>query len=672
MLNKLTTRIIVFIAILCGISIFIVSFASSALTERNLEQELTDMAIKNSENLILLLQKYQSQALHHANNLSTRMDIVMAVKEMNFDALKKVTVLLMGQGGLEYLVVTNSDGDVLIRAHEPDRVPPPGDNIANQENIRQALAGNAFVGIEEGKVVKLSVRAGAPIKDDEGNLIGVLSTGYVASQNSMMDEAKALFEGEFSLFLGAERVATTLPGETNGRGLGETREIEPLFREIGNAGRIVLAEDPLLGKGHVTVFAPLLGARGDVMGLVSSSLPRERIAQVQRSFGKAIALITLVILAVAVTVGVLFARSLAKPLQVTAKHLKHVAETGDLTSSVRAKTGIAEIRDLGDAVNLMVCHMADTVKAIRDSAQAVHGRAEDLNVVADKSNFSLQQALTFVSKVASNAQVTVDEVETANAGVEEVASASQSGAKAVAETGGQAQDIALAADHGRQALDSMAALINAVSLSGQEAGGAVEALASSVMEIRGFVDTITQIADQTNLLALNAAIEAARAGEAGRGFAVVAEEVRKLAEESNKAASEVGKVIGEITDRTEKALKDQQGSAGQIGLLVSRAEETKEVIDNVIAKVSSIVDNVQSIAAAMEEQAASAQEMAAAMDHVTHSSADIKGQVDAINCSMEEQGQMTASIAQASMALITLSEDLERAVRRFHVEPDVV
>ncbi len=73
----------------------------------------------------------------------------------------------------------------------------------------------------------------------------------------------------------------------------------------------------------------------------------------------------------------------------------------------------------------------------------------------------------------------------------------------------------------------------------------------------------------------------------------------------NKAASEVGKVIGEITDRTEKGLEDQKGSAGQIGLLVSRAQETKGVIDNVIAKVSSIVDNVQSIAAAMEEQAAS-------------------------------------------------------------------
>ncbi len=116
-------------------------------------------------------------------------------------------------------MVTNADGDVLIRAHEPDRVPA---SVHYRESGKHstALAGNAFVGIEEGKASSCR-SCGAPIRDEEGNLIGALSTGYVARQNSMMDEAKALFEGEFSLFLGVERVATTLPGGTNGRGLGE-------------------------------------------------------------------------------------------------------------------------------------------------------------------------------------------------------------------------------------------------------------------------------------------------------------------------------------------------------------------------------------------------------------------------------------------------------------------
>jgi methyl-accepting chemotaxis protein len=82
--------------------------------------------------------------------------------------------------------------------------------------------------------------------------------------------------------------------------------------------------------------------------------------------------------------------------------------------------------------------------------------------------------------------------------------------------------------------------------------GAIGELAAKSEQIGAIVATITAIAEQTNLLALNAAIEAARAGEQGRGFAVVAEEVRKLAEESQRAAAEISTLIGAIQVETRK------------------------------------------------------------------------------------------------------------------------
>src|SRR5437899_1846351 len=86
---------------------------------------------------------------------------------------------------------------------------------------------------------------------------------------------------------------------------------------------------------------------------------------------------------------------------------------------------------------------------------------------------------------------------------------------------------------------------------GGRAAGTVGAVVPRSEQIGGIVATISAIAGQTNLLALNAAIEAARAGEQGRGFAVVAEEVRKLAEEAQAAAEEIGRLIGEIQSETE-------------------------------------------------------------------------------------------------------------------------
>ena len=82
----------------------------------------------------------------------------------------------------------------------------------------------------------------------------------------------------------------------------------------------------------------------------------------------------------------------------------------------------------------------------------------------------------------------------------------------------------------------------------------ISGLSDTADSINKFVSTITSISDQTNLLALNAAIEAARAGDAGRGFSVVADEVRALANETNKSASEVAELVKGIIQSTKAAV----------------------------------------------------------------------------------------------------------------------
>ncbi len=103
----------------------------------------------------------------------------------------------------------------------------------------------------------------------------------------------------------------------------------------------------------------------------------------------------------------------------------------------------------------------------------------------------------------------------------------------------------------------------AVRDSSQAVSEAIGELSAKSQQIGSIVQTITAIAGQTNLLALNAAIEAARAGEQGKGFAVVAEEVRKLAEDSQHAAEEIGTLITQVQAETERAVTVVHDGAGR-------------------------------------------------------------------------------------------------------------
>jgi len=141
-------------------------------------------------------------------------------------------------------------------------------------------------------------------------------------------------------------------------------------------------------------------------------------------------------------------------------------------------------------------------------------------------------------------------------------------------------------------------VVRSVDVISQETGeleNGANSLTASVSSIGAIINLIKDISDQTNLLALNAAIEAARAGEHGRGFAVVADEVRKLAERTQKATQEVEINIGQLKQNSSEILDMTQNFRDNTGHISDTLNLFFDELDNVIANSKKIADITQNI-----------------------------------------------------------------------------
>lgn len=255
--------------------------------------------------------------------------------------------------------------------------------------------------------------------------------------------------------------------------------------------------------------------------------------------------------------------------------------------------------------------------------------------------------------------------------------------KKMGESIGQAQELAdetvkvsvssmEVAKNGSVAVEKVTEKMQQIKINAQQAGEKINELFNRSNKIGDFSKIITNIAEQTNLLALNAAIEAARAGEHGRGFVVVSDEVRKLAEESNVAASEINKIIQEIQKEIAVAGKAFNQVSALIDEGVDVSGESSQALEHILvsfqeseAKVNAMNQAISAIAKVTEEVL----QTTAETQKIAEQNAQVAQQVAAAT---EEQN---ASIAESNLALQQLSAAAERSkqdIAREVMEPNMV
>ncbi len=430
------------------------------------------------------------------------------------------------------------------------------------------------------------------------------------------------------------------------------KETDPLFESlINNTTELAMLADRIMAAG-LSSLNELTQAGYEALG------------------NAVLLLISLAAAAIVVGLGIAFiiANSIRKPLSRVVELVTN-ARDGDM-SITRAHfkyEGHDELGDLGDALSEMFASLRKAIGEIRDNANSSTEKAstmrEDAAANLDGANKVRKAVADTVKLMESNSS----SLEQSNAGTEEMSSASLTSAQAATDCAEFIANVTQVADKAAQTVEEAISNMSILQAKTDDSGQKLQSLVDSVDKISETISVITSIADQTNLLALNAAIEAARAGEAGRGFAVVAESVRKLAEESGRAAESVRELTEALQEGARNTKEASDETAGLLIQTVEKANGAKDSLAEAMSQIDKANDRIQNIAGVAQEQAASSREIASGIDSVTKATTEILEHLEGIKTSMDATAVVAERAARISDEQTQLAQDLRVSLSMFNI-----
>lgn len=336
----------------------------------------------------------------------------------------------------------------------------------------------------------------------------------------------------------------------------------------------------------------------------------------------------------------IFGIILVKPLQ-QLEQVANDAAQGRIGKDIDIPKTNDEMQSLAHAFQTMLVNLRFMVSRIEDNFVATKDSMGRLSNGAHEATVQTDRIAKTISQISSGAEQSSNAIQFTANSLDDVREITTSVTAHVESSHATSKRMVSELKRATEQINLLVEGVQKMVDNNRQSLGNIQHLEKNADEIESIIQLVSAIADQTNLLALNASIEAARAGEHGKGFAVVAEEVRKLADGSSEAASDVTKLIQSMQKNVKSVVASMREQVTTTEKEVERVATTTAAVDGMTSMIHEVADAVTEISLLADQQrnmleqtAAQSQEVAAIAKETSVGTNDMmvatSKQVDAI------------------------------------------
>lgn len=424
----------------------------------------------------------------------------------------------------------------------------------------------------------------------------------------------------------------------------------------------------MMGDFDSTAIA--INASVDVFVSKADEQVQIAISSIEKSIQKTIILLVISIIVsflLCLNAWIFTTKRVVKPILLLLEKLEDLSNKGgDLTQQITINSN-DQIGLLAKATNKFIGNVRDIIGNVMESADQATISSRQLAVSAEETEHTANQIESTINGVANSAMKQAEYAKNMLQMMEKAVTNVLNGRVQTTKTLANAKKSTQFAHDGEQAINEAIIHLQTITETVNYAMDSVQKLGKRSEEIGGIITAISNIADQTNLLALNAAIEAARAGDAGKGFAVVANEVRKLAEQSSQSSGQIAELINHIQGETLNTIHLMENNVlvveEQVRIIAKGGDSLKNIVESV-EETELQTQNINEIFNAFNKESESVLNAIQEISTLIENSSSLTEEVAAAS---EEQCKTAVKIANSSLELASMAEQLQKQVNRFSV-----